>query len=189
MKNEKDEQNSEDVEFVESDEEGNPVTKKDIEKKLRSELKDVKKERDDYLTGWQRAKADYVNLQKELNDVKINTSILSKEKVINTILPVLDSFDMAMSNTEAWNKVDQNWRQGIEYIYQQFIRSLSDLDVVKINEVNIDFNPSIHQPINTVNTEDHNLDDKVAKVIQAGYKIGERVVRPARVEVYKSEQS
>lgn len=185
MKNDNEEQNDNYIEFIESDEDGNPATKKDIEKKLRNELKEIKKERDEYLTGWQRAKADYINLQKELNEAKINASLLSKEKVINTILPVLDSFDMAMANTEAWNNVDKNWRQGIEYIYQQLSKSLNDLDVIKINEIDVDFNPNIHQPINTVNTEDNNLDDKIAKIVQAGYKMGDRIIRPARVEVYK----
>ena len=177
-----------DLEFVESDEEGNPISKKDIEKKLRSDLKICHKEKDEYLTGWQRSKADYINLQKELNQVRSDSRYFAKEEVINSMLPALDSFDMAFGNKEAWEKVDENWRKGIEYIYQQFTKSLEDLNVSKINEVNIDFDPNIHEPMDTVETEEKDLDHKIANIIQAGYKMQDKIIRPARVTVYKFDE-
>lgn len=177
-----------DVEFVDSDEEGNPLPKKDTDKKLREKLKECQKERDEYLTGWQRAKADYINLQKELENTRLRSGILEKEKVILGILPVFDSFRMAFQNKEAWGKVDPSWRQGIEYVFQQFNSSLEELGVKKVEDVNVPFDPKVHQPINTVPTDDNNLDEKIAKVVQVGFVIGDRVVRPARVEVYKHDK-
>lgn len=182
------EENNDDIEFIESDEEGNPISKKDKEKKLRAELKECKKERDEYLTGWQRAKADYVNLQKELNETRVNSASLAKEQVIENILPVLDSFDMAMGNKEAWNSIDENWRKGIEYIYQQFVKSFNEMNVVKIDQVDVNFDPNIHEPIDTVITDKNELNDKVESIIQAGFKMGEKIIRPARVKIYKLEK-
>lgn len=180
----------EDVVFVESTEDGDVLPTKDIVKKLREENKKLRSEKDEYLTGWQRAKADYVNLQKELNEVRLNSLNIGKEKTINGILPVIDSFDMAFSNKEAWEKVDSNWRTGIEYIYQQFTKSLEDLNVFKINDLNIDFNPLMHEPVDTTDTTDSNLENKIAEVVQAGYIIKgantqEKIIRPAKVRVYK----
>lgn len=188
--NENQNEDFEDVVFVESTEDGDTLPTKDIVKKLREENKKLRSEKDEYLTGWQRAKADYVNLQKELNEVRLNSLNIGKEKTINGILPVIDSFDMAFSNKEAWEKVDSNWRTGIEYIYQQFTKSLEDLNVFKINDLNIDFNPLMHEPVDTINTTDSNLENKIAEVVQAGYIIKgantqEKIIRPAKVRVYK----
>ena len=177
-----------DYTFVESTEDGDELPKKDVTKKLREDIKKLQKETEEYLTGWQRAKADYINLQKEMNDGKTNTATLTKERVIREFLPVLDSFDMAFMNKEALERVDKEWRVGMEYIHQQFMKSLSDLDVEKIDAIDVDFDPNIHQPIETVKTDKKDKDHKIVKVIQSGYKMKDRVIRPARVNVYKYEE-
>ena len=177
-----------DYTFVESTEDGDELPKKDVTKKLREDIKKLQKEKEEYLTGWQRAKADYINLQKEMNDGKTNTATLTKERVIREFLPVLDSFDMAFMNKEALERVDKEWRVGMEYIHQQFMKSLSDLDVEKIDAIDVDFDPNIHQPIETVKTDKKDKDHKIVKVIQSGYKMKDRVIRPARVNVYKYEE-
>lgn len=184
-----------DYTFVESSEDGDELPKKDVVKKLREEIKKLQKEKEEYLTGWQRAKADYINLQKEMNEGKKNTINLTKENVIREFLPVLDSFDMAFMNKEALARVDKEWRVGVEYIHQQFMKSLADLEVEKIDSIDVDFDPSIHQPIETIRTDDKQKDHTIEKVIQAGYKMKDlstdkvgRVIRPARVNVYKYEE-
>ena len=60
--------------------------------------------------------------------------------------------------------------------------------IEKIDEVNIPFDPNIHQSIDMVETDKKELDHKVANVIQKGYKLGERVIRPARVNVYEYKE-
>lgn len=177
-----------DISYVESTEDGDILPSKDIVKKLREDLKKARSEKEEYLTGWQRAKADYVNLQKEMNQVRANTSVLTKEKMVENLLPSLDSFDMAMGNKENWEKVDPNWRTGVEYIYQQIMTGLSDSGIEKIDKVEIKFDPSLHESIESVHTDEESKDHTIAKVIQAGFKIGERVIRPARVNVYEYQK-
>ena len=181
----KNEENFEDVTFVESTEDGDALPTKDIVGKLRADLKKVREEKEEYLTGWQRAKADYVNLQKEA-DVKFSRGKeIGIEELADSLFPALDAFDMAMSNKEAWEAVDKNWRQGIEYIHSKFLQALADNNVTAIGKVGEKFDPMLHESIESISIDDESKDHTIEKVIQAGYKIGERVIRPARVNVYE----
>lgn len=174
----------EDVTFVDSTEDGDALPTKDVVKKLREEIKKLRAEKEEYLTGWQRAKADYVNLQKEEEGKRKEMRAFIMSTLVEDLLPVLDSFDMAFANKEAWEKVDPNWRNGVEYIHQQFLRVLSENMVTPINQTDIPFEPTIHESVETVPTDDQSKDHTIATVIQSGYKIGERVIRPARVKVF-----
>lgn len=174
-----------DVEVVPSTEDGDALPSKDVVSKLRADLKQARTDKEEYLTGWQRAKADYVNLQKEMDQVRANTSLITKEKIVEGLLPAIDSFDMAMGNKEAWEKVDQSWRTGVEYIYQQIIAGLSSAGVEIIDKSGIKFDPNLHESVESVATDDESKDHTIERVIQAGYKIGDRVIRPARVNIFE----
>lgn len=177
-----------DLEFVDSTEDGDALPTKDVVGKLRADLKQARADKEEYLTGWQRAKADYVNLQKEMDTVRKNTQVLTKEKMMENLLPTLDSFEMAFTNKEAWEKVDANWRMGIEYIHQQFMTSLADSGIEKIDKVGVSFDPNLHQSIESIPTDDQSKDHTIERVIQTGYKIGERIIRPARVNIFEFKQ-
>jgi molecular chaperone GrpE len=185
IKNEEQRENFIDLDVVESTEDGEELPVKDVTKKLREEIKKLQKEKEEYLTGWQRAKADYVNLQKELDSVRVNVAILTKEKMTEKLLPALDSFEMAFGNKEHWETLEKEWRDGIMSIYQQFISGLKDLGIEKIDQAEVPFDPNIHQSISVVNTTDEAKDHHVEKILQTGYKIGERVIRPAKVTIYE----
>ncbi len=175
----------EDVSFVDSTEDGDELSTKDIVKKLRADLKKARTEKEEYLTGWQRAKADYVNLQKDSEAKYKELRTMVTGNLVEDLLPVLDSFNMAMGNKEAWEKVDANWRNGVEYIHQQFLRVLADNNVTAIDQIDVAFDPTLHESIETIATEEENKDHKIATVVQTGYKIGERIIRPARVKVWE----
>lgn len=181
----KNEEHLEDIAFVDSDESGDELPQKDVTKKLREEIKSLRKEKEEYLTGWQRAKADYINLQKELDQTKVNVSILTKEKMVEGLLPAFDSFEMAFANKNHWEKLDKEWQNGIKSIHRQFISALSSLGIEEISEINIAFNPSIHESVSIVFTDNEKKDHLVEKILQVGYKIGERIIRPAKVTVYE----
>ncbi len=175
----------EDVSFVDSTEDGDELPTKDIVKKLREDLKTIRKEKEEYLTGWQRAKADYVNLQKDSDAKYKELRTMVTGNMVEDLLPVLDSFNMAMGNKDAWEKVDANWRNGVEYIHQQFLRVLADNNVTALDQVDVMFDPMLHESIETIPTEDESKDHKIAQVVQTGYKISEKVIRPARVKVWE----
>jgi molecular chaperone GrpE len=192
IKDEDNKEDFEDVTFVDSTEDGEALPTKDVVKKLREEIKILRKEKEEYLTGWQRAKADYINLQKELSSAHTSTSILTKEKVVEKLLPALDSFEMAFANLEHWEKLDKEWQEGIKSIHKQFLTGLLNSGIETIEESGVPFDPGVHQSISTVETDDEKKDHTIEKVLQVGYKIGDlsadkvgRVIRPAKVTIYE----
>lgn len=183
----------EDVSFEELDWVGDEKKDKQKLKDLRADLKVSQKESRDHLTALQRARADYVNLKKELDEVRDTTKKKTTEKVLGDFLPTLDSFDMAMGNTAAWEAVDKNWRIGVEFIYSQLKTALENNGISPIDQVGVEFDANLHEPIETKETDDASQDHKIERIIQKGYKMvtstssgqGERVIRPARVVVWK----
>ena len=140
------------------------------------------------MTGWQKERADFLNYKKQEDDRKATFSEAMRERILTRFLSVLDSFNMAFQNKEAWEKVDENWRKGVEYIYAQMNTVFEEYGVKAIGEEGEDFDPNIYQSIDTIETDKKELEHKVAKVIQKGYKLGERVIRAARVNVYEYKE-
>src|SRR5680860_242763 len=86
-------------------------------KKLKAKLKFSQKERQEYLTGWQRSKADYLNLKKEEEARRSEINKYAKADVLNDLISLADSFEMAFADKVAWANVSENWRKGVEYIH------------------------------------------------------------------------
>lgn len=153
-------------------------------KKFRADLKVAKAEKLDYLTGWQRAQADYMNFKKGQDERLSRARSLGKESILEDIIPTLDGFDMAMSNKEAWEKVDANWRTGIEYLISQLLTTLRNNGVTVIDQTNVPFDPNLYEAIENITTDNQSKDHMIASIIQKGYKVGDRIIRPARVNVW-----
>jgi molecular chaperone GrpE len=75
----------------------------------------------------------------------------------------------------------------VEYIHKQFAQVLENYGVTKINEIGVPFNPTLHESIGSIDTDEKDLDHTIASITQSGYKIGDKVIRPARVKVYESK--
>jgi molecular chaperone GrpE len=176
-----------DVLEFEFNDDGEEDLKKTL-KKFRADLKLCKAEKEEYLTGWQKERADFANYKKGEEDRKAMLSESMRERILSRFLTVMDSFNMAFANREAWEKVDENWRKGVEYIYSQMNTVFEEYGVKEVGKVGEVFDPNIHQSMEMVETSDKDKDHKVAAVIQKGYKLGERVLRPARVNVYEHKE-
>lgn len=154
-------------------------------KKLRLDLKQARKERTEYLNGWQKERADFANYKKQEEDRKTMFSESMRERILSRFLSVMDSFNMAFANKEAWEKVDLNWRKGVEYIHSQMNTVFEEYGVKEIGQEGENFDPNIHESIEMVDTDKNELNHTIAVVIQKGYKLGDRVLRPARVNVFE----
>lgn len=172
----------------EFNEDGEEDLKKTL-KKFRADLKVCKNEKEEYLIGWQKERADFVNYKKQEEDRKNNFSESMRERILSRFLTVMDSFNMAFSNKESWEKVDENWRKGVEYIYSQMNTVFEEYGVKPIGEVGEAFDPNIHQSVEMVNTNKKEDDHKVSLVIQKGYKLGDRVMRAARVNIFEYKEN
>ncbi len=152
-------------------------------KKLREKLKAAEADKQEYMIGWQRAKADMVNARKRDESERAEFIKFSNERLIEDLMPVLESFDMAMGNKEAWEKVDKNWRVGVEYIYSQLQKTLSENGLKEINPLNQKFDHALHEAVTYEPVEDEKLDQVVIGIIQKGYSLNGKVLKAARVKV------
>ncbi len=177
-----------DVVFEATEEGEGEALSKDKIQKLRADLKAVQTEKADYLANWQKERADFINFKKGEDERKKQTIDYVRESFTEELLPVLDAYDMMSANKDAWEKVDKAWRQGVEYIHNQLLKVLADNGVSEIAPKEGEVADSnLHDLIDTVETDDASKDHTVAQVMQKGYKMGARVVRPARVKVYAAK--
>lgn len=158
-------------------------------KKLREKLKQTEKEKQEYLDGWQRSKADFVNFKKREDDSKGEFMKFAREGMISDLLPVLESFDMAFANQEAWQKVEPSWRVGVEYIYNQLSTILKENGLTEVSPLGAQFDPKEHTAIGSVETDDEVMVHKVAVVVQKGYMLNGKMVRSPKVKVYESNNA
>lgn len=175
-----------DEEVVSLEEEGNP---KETIKKLREQLRKCGEEKQEYLTGWQRAKADFINARKRDEESQKEFIKFAKEDVVVEILPVLQSFEMAMGNKEAWEKADKNWRTGVEYICTQLKQILEAQGLKEVNPIGLDFDPLRDEAIEYLPVEKENEHNKIVSVIQKGYLFNGKSVQPPRVKVGEFKKS
>lgn len=180
------EENSEIIEddiSIEMDEENNKINSlsDDGQKKLREKLKKCTTEKQEYLAGWQRAKADLINAKRDFEEQKKDWVKFAKGDLIIQIIPILDSFDMAFKNIEG---VPEQWLKGVEHIYNQFLFVLKENGVEQINPKEGDsFDINKHISAETVRVEKENQSGKIISVLQKGYELNGKVLREAKVRV------
>jgi len=160
--------------------------KGDVVKKLKEELAACKKERGEYLEGWQRARADFQNYKKKTAEDVKEARTRAENALLESFFPVLDSFAMAFADKEAWEKVDEAWRRGVEHIHSQLRSVLDDCGVEETGKEGEVFDPAFHTSVEIVETDMRERDGTIAAVLQKGYVRRGYVLRPARVKVWRA---
>ena len=126
-----------------------------------------------------RTLAEYDNYRKRTAKEKEATWIDAKAVCLSELLPVLDNFDRALGVTDS---DFESYKKGVEMIYQGFCETLKKLGVEAFGEEGDEFDPNFHSAV--MHVEDDSLGENViAQVFSKGYKIGEKVLRPAMVKV------
>ena len=146
-------------------------------------LKECQKQRNEYLAGWQRTQADFVNYKKqEAERLKKMVEYANLDLVLKILL-ILDNFDLAEKNLSKELKDDKNVF-GILQIKAQILDFLKNLKIEEIKAVGVKFDPNFHEAIEQVEIK-NGESGIVAEEIQKGYKLNGRVIRPAKVRVIK----
>lgn len=153
-------------------------------KKLRNELKQVKQEKMELLTGWQRDKAEFLNARKRDQETQADVIRFSNQTLIMDMIPTLDGYEQAKSQA-AWETVDGTWRQGVETLMGKIYQALQRVGVEAYGAPGDVFDPNLHQAIGNEPAEDPKQDHTLAMVMQRGYKLHDKVIRPALVKVYQ----
>ncbi len=143
--------------------------------KIKKELDQTKKEKQEYLDGWQRAKADYVNALKRFDEEKKGAVELGVMKAARAFLPAMDS----LARAEGAGEIPETF-QGIA---KQLHDAAKSLGMVQFGAVGEMFDPMLHEALGQDTTDDASKDDTVTAVLEQGWKAGELVVRPAKVRV------
>jgi len=148
---------------------------------LRQELEEARLKMSEYLDGWQRSRAEFSNYRKRIEREQAQTYQLAVGNVIKRYLDVADDLERALKNRPKDGE-GAVWANGVELIYQKLL-SFMDSEGVKPMEVEGQpFDPTIHEAISSENSDQHES-GQVIEVVQQGYKLGDRVLRPAIVRV------
>lgn len=175
--------------IVETDAEGNEKNLAQKNKELRLKIKQLESEKKEYLDGWQRAKADAVNKEKVHQEERQRTISLANKKLLLDMIPVMDSFMMAMGNKETWEKVDSNWRVGIEYIKTQLNTVFENNSLVIYGKVGDDADPNKYNTLETIETDDEQKDHTVVEILQYGYILDGNIIREAKCKTFLLNKS
>lgn len=155
--------------------------KKTSEKKVKASAPRPPTKEQEYLLGWKRARAELLNLQRRVAaDREADMSRL-KAQAIEPLLPIADNFG-ALAQHVPEDMKENSWAQGVLHIARQLDGVLRELGVEVISPEGEEFNPLYHEAVEEVEGEKENI---VAGVVQIGYRIGETILRPAKVKVSK----
>ena len=158
---------------------------KKTKKTKAEEMEILQKEKEDLKDKWIRVLAEFENYKKNAFKEKQEWIKYANEKIILDVLDVLDNFDRAIA-TEVNEKNYPSYVKGVEMIFQQMNSILKKNDVIKIDSLGKEFDPNYHDAWSHIPaTEPENT---VVAVIQNGYMIGEKVIRPSRVAVSNGEE-
>lgn len=150
-------------------------------KNPKKDLAEIEQARDEYLDGWKRAKADLINYKKDELRRLEEVARFGSESLILELISILDDFDLALATLEKQGTAEK----GIYLIKSRFEDILKHRGLEKIKVKAGDrFDPAFHEAIITVQEEGGEV-DAVAEEVEAGYALHGKVIRPARVKVYK----
>jgi molecular chaperone GrpE len=155
-----------------------PPKGSDCEKKvakLTTDLDACRKEKQEYMDGWQRAKADYVNLLKRFEDEAKMAESRGVIKAVETLLPAFDALERAKEHGDV--------PEGFGAIARQLESAFTSLGLVELGAVGEKFDPALHDALGQDPVESLETDDTITVVLEKGWKIGETTIRPAKVRV------
>jgi molecular chaperone GrpE len=179
----KEEENSELVYDADIDSDNMSDPKEKIAK-LKEKIKKLTAEKDEYMNGWQRERADFVNFKKRAEEERKDYIKFANENLLEEMLTVLESFDMAFMNKEQWNSVPQNWRVGVEYIHSQFVKILDENGLKEfVPKVGDKFDVNLHVAQEVAPVENETEDGVIKAVKKKGYTMNGKIIIAPKVAV------
>jgi molecular chaperone GrpE len=150
--------------------------------KLRSQVDVLMSERASLYDKLLRRQAEFENYRKRVERERAELYQHGREDVLLQFLPVVDNFERALSSLEESEGDAEALRRGVELIHKQFSDALTKLGLETVEAVGHTFDPHVHEAVTTEATDKHK-ENTVIEEFQRGYKIGDRLLRPAKVKV------
>ena len=159
---------------------GLPAVDAEVSVVGKEEIETLRRERDEYLAGWQRAKADFINFKRDAEKLSIEIQKFAREEFVYQLLPILDHFALAEAHLPEDRKGDE-WTKGVLQIKTEIEDILKREGVEVIEALGKPFDPAFHESIGSVATE--GPENVVMEEAQRGYSLNGRVLRPAKVKI------
>ena len=134
-----------------------------------------------------RAQAEFENYRKRVERERSELYQRGRDDVLLQFLPVVDNFERALSSLETSEADEEALRHGVELIHKQFKDALSKFGLEPVEAVGQVFDPHVHEAVTTEATDKHE-ENTVIEEFQRGYRIGDRLLRPAQVKVASSPE-
>ena len=147
------------------------------------EIDELKANAKEYMDGWQRERADFSNYRKRIEREQTELKQNLVGEIAKRYLVVVDDIERALKAKPTEGE-SANWAEGIELIYRKLMDILEKEGVLRIPAENEEFNPHRHEAVTHEESPDHK-EGQIIEVVQQGYTIGDRVLRPALVRVAK----
>jgi|SRR3989344_4084725 len=153
--------------------------------KMREELSACRKEKQEYMDGWQRSKADYVNLLRRIEETAKAAESSGKVKAVETLLPAFDALERAREHLPrvGSDKAGGEVPEGFMAIAKQLEAAFAELGLEELGKVGEKFDPNFHEALGQDAAVSLETDDTVTVVLEKGWKIDNAVIRPAKVRV------
>ena len=145
---------------------------------LKKQLAEAETKTSEYKDSWLRAQAEFQNYRKRVDRDNEMMYVSMKGDIIKKVLPILDDLERALQNRSA----DDAWANGIELVVRKFQNLLESEGLKKIEALGVEFDPNFHEAISH-EPADGVHSGHVIGIVQNGYMLGERVIRPALVRV------
>lgn len=149
------------------------------EKKLNDQIKDLESKIEQSEDKYKRLQAEYANYMRRTQQEKETIGIFANEKIITELIPVIDNMERAL---DACTDKEEALYKGVDLVYKQLKDSLAKFGVEEIEAENADFDPNFHMAVMQESVEGVEP-NKVVMVLQKGYKLGTKVIRPTMVKV------
>jgi molecular chaperone GrpE len=146
--------------------------------KAKSDISHWEKQYNEQKESYVRLVADFENYRKRMNKEKQDIAEVTKANVVRELISVLDNFERAAAAIVVQTESERKIHESYQALAKQLLDAMIKLNVEPIDAVGQPFNPNLHEAVNRVDSEDHE-EGIVAMQYQRGYKIGERLVRPA----------
>jgi molecular chaperone GrpE len=150
-------------------------------KKEEDKLKKCEKEKQEYLDGWKRAKADLINYKKEESERTTRLVDYTKEEILLEILPIMDNFHLA--DKEIPEEEKNNFIKGLLQIKSSLAKFLENQEVREIECLGKSFDPFFHEALEMVEGQEES--GTIIEVIEKGYQMKGKLLRPAKVKIIK----
>jgi len=167
------------------EEAGQPLEEYSVEDvpALLQELEETRAKADEYLDGWQRARAEFTNYKKRVEREQAQIYQTVTGNIIKQYIEITDDFERALID-KSQGSDGAEWANGVELIYRKLLAILQNEGVVRMDAQGQVFDPNLHEAITSEESDTYESGE-IIEVLQPGYMIGNRVLRPAMVRVSK----